>query len=78
MIGSVYGIYDMSGGAFEIMMGNMVDSSGNFYASSASLSQPASKYYDSYAYSASAFTDHNRGKLGDATLHAATGFGCCL
>jgi hypothetical protein len=76
--GSVYGIYDMSGGAFEIMMGNMVDSSGNFYASSANLSQPSSKYYDSYAYSASAFTDHNRGKLGDATKETLKTYGSGL
>jgi hypothetical protein len=73
--GNQYGIYDMSGGAWEYVMGNMVDSSGNYYSSNANLSQPDSKYYDSYAYSASIFTDHARGKLGDATKEILKTFG---
>ena len=43
--GNIYGIYDMSGGAWEYVMGNMVNSSGAFYSSSAGFStQPDSIY----------------------------------
>src|SRR5574344_2242034 len=73
--GNQYGIYDMSGGAFEYVMGNMVDSSGNFQPSSSGLSQPDTKYYDSYAYDASSFTTHARGKLDDATKETLKIFG---
>ena len=73
--GNITGIYDMSGGAFEFVMGNMVDGSGNFYPSSSGLTKPDVKYFDSYAYSASAFTDHARGKLGDATKETLKTFG---
>jgi hypothetical protein len=73
--GNQYGVYDMSGGAWEYVMGNMVDSNGNYYSSSANLSQPDTKYYDSYAYSASTYTDHARGKLGDATKETLKTFG---
>jgi hypothetical protein len=72
--GNQYGAYDMSGGAWEYVMGNMSDSSGNFYSSSAGLTQPDTKYYDSYAYSTS-LTDHARGKLGDATKETLKTFG---
>ena len=64
--GNIYGIYDMSGGAWEYVMGNMVDENGAFYPSSSGLSQPDSKYYDSYAYGTS-YNDYSRGHLGDAT-----------
>ena len=64
--GNIYGIYDMSGGAYEYVMGNMVDSLGDFYSSSSGLTQPKSKYYDSYAYGTSS-GDYTRGHLGDAT-----------
>ena len=64
--GNIYGIYDMSGGAWEYVMGNMTDSSGAFYPRSSGLSQPDSKYYDSYAYGTS-WNDFSRGHLGDAT-----------
>jgi hypothetical protein len=73
--GNQYGIYDMSGGAWEYVMGNMVDSDGNFNSSGANLSQPDTKYYDSYAYSASNYLDHARGKLGDATKETLKTFG---
>ena len=33
--GNIYGVYDVSGGAWEYVMGNMVNSSGKFYSSSA-------------------------------------------
>ncbi len=64
--GNIYGIYDMSGGAWEYVMGNMVDENGAFYPSNSELTQPESKYYDSYAYGTS-YNDYSRGKLGDAT-----------
>ena len=64
--GNIYGIYDMSGGAWEYVMGNMTDSSGAFYPRSSGLSQPDSKYYDSYTYGTSR-NDYSRGHLGDAT-----------
>src|SRR5574344_35958 len=73
--GNQYGAYDMFGGTWEYVMGNMSDSSGNFYSSSAGLTQPDTKYYDSYAYSASSYTDHARGKLGDATKETLKTFG---
>ena len=73
--GNITGIYDMSGGDYEYVMGNMVDSSGNFYPSSSGLTKPDTKYFDSYAYSASSYTDHARGKLGDATKETLKTFG---
>ena len=64
--GNIYGIYDMSGGAYEYVMGNMTDSSGNFYPASSGLTKPESKYYDLYTYGTSN-SDYLRGHLGDAT-----------
>ena len=73
--GNIYGIYDMSGGAYEYVMGNMVNSSGSFYSSSAGFSEvPDSKYYDSYTYGTSN-TNYGRGKLGDATKEILKTFG---
>ena len=66
--GNIYGIYDMSGGAYEYVMGNMLNSSGGFTSNSSGLSQPAAKYYDSYAYSTE--YDISRRILGDATAEA--------
>ena len=61
----------MSGGAFEFVMGNMVDSSGNFYSSNAdqwsSTTKPLAKYYDSYTYN-TGWVRYTRGRLGDATV----------
>ncbi len=73
--GNIYGVYDMSGGANEYVMGNMVDRSGNFYPSGPGFtSVPDSKYYDRYTYSTSN-TVQSRGKLGDATKETLTTFG---
>ena len=74
---NVYGVYDMSGGSWEYVMGNMVNTSGAFYSSSAGFTTdniPDSKYYDSYSYSTS-YTTHGRGKLGDATKETLKRFG---
>ena len=69
--GTIYGIYDMSGGAWEYVMGNMTDPSGAFYPSDSGLSQPDSKYYDSYTYGTSD-NDYSRGYLGDATKEVSS------
>ena len=65
--GNIYGIYDMSGGAWEYVMGNMLNSSNKFYPSYSGFSSvPFSKYYDKYLYSTSDAAG-DRGHLGDAT-----------
>ena len=65
----------MSGGSFEYVMGNMVNSSGAFYARSSGFSSaPDAKYYDAYTYGTSNI-DHGRGKLGDATKETLATFG---
>ena len=53
--GNIYGVYDMSGGAWEYVMGNYNDTIG----SAGFSSMPAAKYYDKYTSST--------GKTGDAT-----------
>ena len=72
--GNIYGVYDMSGGAWEYVMGNMVNTSGEFYSSSAGTFSPDAKYYDAYTYNTSG-TTHGRGKLGDATKETLKTFG---
>ncbi len=65
---NITGIYDMAGGRNESVMGNMQDSSGNFYSSSAGFtSTPESKYFDSYR-NGSSYSDYTRGLYGDATV----------
>ena len=64
---NIYGIYDMSGGAYDYVMGNMVNSNGLFYSSSSGFSDsPSNNNYDNYSYGTSN-TTYERGKLGDAT-----------
>ena len=76
--GNIYGVYDMSGGAWEYVMGNMKNSSNAFYSSNAGFTTaPDAKYYDSYKYDTS-YTSHARGKLGDATKETLTTFGKTL
>lgn len=61
----------MSGGSWEYVMGNMVNSSGAFYSSYASFTpEPEARYYDKYSYGTS-ITEYTRGKLGDATKEMA-------
>ena len=65
--GNVYGIYDMSGGASEYVMGYMVDSSGKYDTDENDfLINFEAKYYDEYSYGSSE-TVYTGGKLGDAT-----------
>ncbi|MDY2893130.1 MAG: prepilin-type N-terminal cleavage/methylation domain-containing protein [Candidatus Faecisoma sp.] len=61
--GNIYGIYDMSGGAFEYVMGNYNDTISNTGFSS----MPAAKYYDKYTSST--------GKTGDATTETSGWYG---
>lgn len=85
--GNVTGVYDMSGGAYEYVMGNMVNSTGAFYPSSAvssGVTNPWNEnstldsfYYNAYSngtnyYNAIAF---NRARLGDATAEILGGTG---
>ena len=69
--GNVYGVYDMNGCSWECTMGNMVNSSNQFYTSYAenwsTISTPLAKYYDSYTYHESDKI-YTRGRLGDATV----------
>ncbi len=61
------GVYDMAGGRSEYVMGNMQDSSSNFYSIDDGFTIiPDSKYYDSYKYGTS-YSDYSRGLYGDAT-----------
>ena len=74
--GNIYGVYDMSGGAWERVMGNMKNSSNAFYSSNAGFTTaPDAKYYDSYKYDSSSNKTHERGKLGDATKETLATFG---
>ena len=74
--GNIYGVYDMSGGAWEYVMGNMKNSSNAFYSSNAGFTTaPDAKYYDSYKYDSSSNKTHERGKLGDATKETLVTFG---
>ena len=68
--GNQYGIYDMSGGAWEYVMGVQKDASGNVQVASSGFSTsslPDSKYYDLYDYQAEDGVGYTRYHLGDAT-----------
>ena len=74
--GNIYGIYDISGGSNEYVMGVMVSSDGKFNVAStgnwnASL-MPLNKYYNSYSYDVSSnntkYSTFTRGNLGDVTI----------
>jgi len=71
--GNVYGVYDMSGGAYEYVMGGMYNSDGTTIMLGSSGFVQATidgtemeKYIDKYAYGTSS-SDYTRRKLGDAT-----------
>ena len=68
--GNQYGIYDMSGGAWEYVMGVQKDANGNVQVGSSGFSTaslPDSKYYDLYDYQAQGGVGYTRYHLGDAT-----------
>ena len=73
---NIYGVYDMSGGAAEYVMGNISSESGNNYiynaggvGSNFTYNTNTLKYLTTYAYGATSDdqTAYNRGRLGDAT-----------
>ena len=75
--GNVYGVYDMSGGAWEYVMGMMKTSTGTLYYQSSGFNDNnmvESKYYDLYEYGESA-SDYTRSKLGDATGETRNWYG---
>ena len=63
---NIYGVYDMSGGAYEYTMANIVSNDGTTMIPSSSgfTTHPDAKYYDKYSYSTS-FSSRIRSKLGD-------------
>ena len=65
---NIYGVYDMSGGAWEYTMSNIVNTDGTTMVPSSSkfttTTYPDVKYYDKYSYSADN-TTRIRSKLGD-------------
>ena len=75
--GNITGVYDMSGGAFEYVMGNIssVTTRYTFYPSDSSFASSwyttdTAKYLTTYAYDRTNYDNqkaYNRGKLGDAT-----------
>lgn len=73
--GNIYGIYDMSGGAYEYVMGNVVGTNGTLNISSSGLlDNMDSKYYDTYTYG-TIENNQSRGKLGDATKETLNTYG---
>ena len=86
--GTIYGVYDMVGGLWEQVMGNMVDTNDNFFPSLAGAfnpNPPNARYYNAYANDDSPLCvatspnigclSHERGKLGDATRETLQQFG---
>ena len=72
--GNIYGVYDMSGGAYDYVMGNMSSAAGSYtyYASSGGSNYTYTgneKYIDTYANGSTYNnqTAYNRARLGDAT-----------
>ena len=68
--GNQYGIYDMSGGAWEYVMGVQKDVNGNVQVGKSGFSTsslPGSKYYDLYNYQSVDGIGYTRYHLGDAT-----------
>ena len=77
---NIYGVYDMSGGADEYTMANMVDTDGTTMIPSSSgfttTTYPDNKYYDKYSYSTGDKL-RKRSKLGDGikeVYHGSTGW----
>ena len=71
--GNITGIYDMSGGVWERVMGSVLDSNGAFVASSSGFTtKPDSKYYEAYPYN-TGVNNYAGGNLGDATRETLVG-----
>ena len=77
--GNLYGIYDMSGGSWEYVMGNVVMSTKTYtwQVGSSSLTEPNTKYYDSYVnpQNSNQGDSHSNGRLGDATKEVLKTYG---
>ena len=78
--GNVYGVYDMSGGCFEYVMGFELNSNNQFNTAKSSFTtEPNFKYYDKYKYESVDYPQgaltFSRGKLGDATKETLATFG---
>lgn len=71
--GTIYGIYDMNGGAYEYVMGYLTTASSTFgststgYNAAGFSSSPNSKYYDEYTSSVSSKYPYNSHALGETT-----------
>ena len=74
--GNIYGVYDMSGGAAEYTMSNIVNIDGTTMMPDSSgyttTTYPDAKYYDKYSYSTS-YTSRKRSKLGDGIKEVYNG-----
>lgn len=65
--GNIYGIFDMSGGSWEKVMGFMYTTANiNEKTGFIDINEIDTKYYDYYS-SGNSYTEFSRGKLGDAT-----------
>ena len=81
--GNIYGIYDMSGGTQEYVMGNMSSTNGSYTynaqsaGNSFSYSSETAKYIDTYANGTTSKDEqaYNRARLGDATAEVVTSNG---
>ena len=78
--GNVYGVYDMSGGCFEYVMGFELNSNNQFNTDKSSFTtEPNFKYYDKYKYESVDYPQgaltFSRGKLGDATKETLKKYG---
>ena len=72
--GNIYGIYDMSGGAWEYVMGNSAETGSSLNLKvSGFVEIPEDKYFDLYPYSENVLSYKN-GKLGDATKEILLSF----
>ncbi len=75
--GNIYGIYDMSGGAWEYVMLNVVEKTGGVSLAKSGINDlniMTPKYYDMYS-SGESILKHERGHLGDATRETLEIFG---
>ena len=73
---NIYGVYDMSGGAYEYTMSNIVNTDGTTMRPMSSgfttTPYPDNKYYDKYSYSTS-YASRKRSKLGDGIKEVYNG-----
>ena len=74
--GNIYGVYDMASVVGEYVMGNMKSQSGEFNPGyDGGFTTLDTKYYDAYKYDSDTYTNHYRGKLGDATKETLKTYG---